>query len=90
MSIKNIKFKDSGVYKCAAVNKINCETQEINVDVLAAPNLKIISSSDKMVENSSYTLTCQLDDTKGLHIDYSWFDGDNNILQNVRIKSNLK
>ncbi|XP_070504621.1 hemicentin-2-like [Chironomus tepperi] len=81
LNIKNAKLKDSGVYKCVTINKVNCETQEIKIDVLAAPNIKIISSSAKMVENSSYTLTCQLDDTKGQIIDYSWVDKDDNVLQ---------
>ena len=83
-------MENGGTYKCVAVNKVDCETQEIQIKVQKPPKFIAMHNYAKMVEGTDYNLICQLDDTKGLDIEYQWFDEDGKILQNVIICNKIK
>ncbi|KAL7010771.1 hypothetical protein ACKWTF_009159 [Chironomus riparius] len=83
LNIKNITYEQRGTYKCVAVNEVGCETEEVRVVIIKKPKLEISSSSSKMIENSSYMLTCQLNGTiKEQEIEYSWFSEDGSLVHN--------
>ncbi|XP_070504622.1 hemicentin-1-like [Chironomus tepperi] len=83
LKIPNISHEKSGTYKCVAVNQVGNKTQQVRVEVTKIPKLILTSSSSKMIEDSSYELTCQLNGIiKGQEIEYSWIDKDGNVLQN--------
>ncbi|XP_070501615.1 hemicentin-1-like [Chironomus tepperi] len=79
--IKNIKADGQGTYKCIAVNKISCETQEVKLNVNPLPKLKIVSTPNEIVEGRSYSLKCNLDSNRAAKIDYMWLDKDDKVIQ---------
>lgn len=86
LTVNRIKFDNAGIYKCIANNAASCETQEINI-IVSKLNVEFGNVPDKMVENSTYSLNCSVDDTKAIDVYYSWLDSDGNVLQKVSIRN---
>lgn len=84
-TIEKIQLNDHGVYKCIAENAMGTQNDEIEVQVLIAPKVKIFPDSNEMIENSNYSLRCIVDGIKEERAEILWLDNDENVLQNVNL-----
>lgn len=65
-----------------AVNKLGKDNQNIFVSILNYPKVKIHQDDTEMIENTEYSLSCNVENAVG---DYSmsWHGENGKLLQNV-------
>lgn len=84
MKISGTKQNNEGSYSCSAVNKLGNDTQEIFISILKYPKVKIHRDEEEMIENTEYSLTCNIENAVGVY-SISWLGENGRLLQNVRI-----
>ena len=83
--VQNVQHSNHGIYRCLAGNKISTETDEISINIMTIPKVKITASSEIMMDGLMYSLRCDVDDTKEQKVKILWLDGNGIVIQDVRI-----
>jgi hypothetical protein len=83
LKIADTKNNNQGSYSCSAVNKLGNDSQEIFIFILKYPKVKIHQDEKEMIENTEYSLTCNIENAIGGYL-MSWHGENGRLLQNVR------